>query len=134
MKRSTVDSHTNDDCPPSIANILSIKILSILIRSVSESFLVESECVCFQIKIGRFLTQSICVNVGHFLWNIVGRSCRISFFERVDWIYVWSASELSKSNSFIKQSRFTHWHCIVRDLVEHMVPYTWVILKRQVLP
>jgi len=33
--------------------------------SVSENFLVESECFCFQNKICPFLAQGICIYVGH---------------------------------------------------------------------
>ena len=41
--------------------------------SVSENFLVESECFFLQNKICPFLAQGICIYVGHsFLWNTVG--------------------------------------------------------------
>ena len=52
--------------PPKITNMLSIKNSSLLMISVSVSFLVESVFDFFsQNKIYPFLTQGICIYVGH---------------------------------------------------------------------
>jgi hypothetical protein len=48
-----------------ITNMVSINNTSMLMISVSESFLVESEWGFFQNKICPFLTQGICIYVGH---------------------------------------------------------------------
>ena len=74
-----VCTHRYADCllktgPSNIANMWSIKNSSMLMISVSENFLVESEWFFFlQNKICPFLAQGICIYVGHsFSWNTVG--------------------------------------------------------------
>jgi len=56
-KRSAICTHRYADCPPNIPNMLSIKNSSMLMISVSENFLVESEWVFF------YQTRSVPKNV-----------------------------------------------------------------------